>query len=146
LRWGSSLTIVIGLLGLLLWERFALVLRAATQQVRSADFIEAARVLGCSHAYIAVREILPNILPHLIVVASLEMANAILLESAMSFLGVGVQPPTASWGLMISEGRQFMFFKGWLITIPGAALFLLVLAVNMIGDGLRDATATSGRH
>jgi peptide/nickel transport system permease protein len=143
---GSSLTIIIALLGLLLWDRFALVLRAATQQLRNADFITASRALGCSHAYIAFREVLPNILPPLIVVASLEMANAILLESAMSFLGVGVQPPTASWGLMIAEGRQFMFFKGWLITIPGAALFLLVLAVNMIGDGLRDATATSGRH
>jgi peptide/nickel transport system permease protein len=77
---------------------------------------------------------------HLIVVATLDMAQAILLEAALSFLGLGVQPPTPSWGLMVAEAKSLMFFDPWLITIPGIALFLLVLAINMLGDGLRDVT------
>ena len=84
-------------------------------------------------------------LNHLIVVATLEMAHAILLEAALSFLGLGVQPPTPSWGLMISEAKGLMFFDPWLITIPGVALFALVLAINMLGDGLRDVTAPENR-
>lgn len=142
---GASLTVIVLLLGLFLWDRFALVLRAATQQIRSADYISAARSLGCSHFYIATREILPNVFPHFIVVATLEVANAILLESALSFLGVGVPPPTPSWGMMISEGRQFMFFKGWVIAVPGVTLFILILAVNMTGDGLRKLLLPKGR-
>jgi peptide/nickel transport system permease protein len=143
---GASLTVIVLLLGLFLWDRFAIVLRAATQQVRSADYVTAARALGCSHLYIMAREILPNVFPHFIVVATLEVANAILLESALSFLGVGVQPPTPSWGMMISEGRQFMFFKGWIIAVPGVALFILILAVNMTGDGLRKFLLPQGRE
>jgi peptide/nickel transport system permease protein len=77
---------------------------------------------------------------HLIVVATLDMAQAILLEAALSFLGLGVQPPTPSWGLKVAEAKSLMFFDPWLITIPGIALFLLVLAINMLGDGLRDVT------
>jgi peptide/nickel transport system permease protein len=82
---------------------------------------------------------------HLIVIATLEMAHAILLEASLSFLGLGVQPPTPSWGLMISEARSLMYFDPWLITIPGAALFLLVLSINLVGDGLRDVTAPENR-
>ena len=78
-------------------------------------------------------------------VATLDMAQAILLEAALSFLGLGVQPPTPSWGLMVSEAKGLMFFDPWLITIPGVALFLLVLAINMLGDGLRDVTAPENR-
>ncbi len=78
-------------------------------------------------------------------VATLEMANAILLEAALSFLGLGVQPPTPSWGLMISEGKDFLFFEPWLISIPGIALFILVLAINLVGDGIRDVTAPENR-
>jgi peptide/nickel transport system permease protein len=80
-----------------------------------------------------------------VVVATLEMANAILLEAALSFLGLGVQPPTPSWGLMVSEGKDFLFFEPWLITIPGVALFILVLAINLVGDGIRDVTAPENR-
>jgi peptide/nickel transport system permease protein len=83
---------------------------------------------------------------NLIVVATLEMAHAILLEAALSFLGLGVQPPTASWGLMISEGKDMMLFEPWLVMIPGVALFVLVLAINLMGDGLRDITAPGGRN
>jgi peptide/nickel transport system permease protein len=88
---------------------------------------------------------MPNIANNLIVVMTLEMAHAILLEAALSFLGLGVQPPTPSWGLMISEGKQMMLFQPWLITIPGIALFLLVLAINLLGDGLRDVTAPESK-
>ena len=75
------------------------------------------------------------------VVATLEMANAILIEAALSFLGLGVQPPLPSWGLMLSEGKEYMFFTPWMVTLPGLALFTLVLAINLLGDGIRDVTA-----
>jgi peptide/nickel transport system permease protein len=142
---GSSLTVVIWVLGLLMWDRFAVVVRSATQQVRAQEFVTAAEALGCSTARILFAEVAPNIMNQLIVVATLDMAQAILLEAALSFLGLGVQPPTPSWGLMVSEAKGLMFFDAWLITIPGAALFLLVLAINMLGDGLRDVTAPENR-
>src|SRR5262245_13553421 len=142
---GSSLTVVIWVLGLLSWARFAVVMRSATQQVRSHEFIAAAQAVGCSTPRILLTEVAPNVLNHLIVVATLEMAHAILLEAALSFLGLGVQPPTPSWGLMISEAKGLMFFDPWLISIPGIALFLLVLAINLLGDGLRDVTAPENR-
>jgi peptide/nickel transport system permease protein len=81
-----------------------------------------------------------------IVVATLEMAIAILVEAALSFLGLGTQPPTPSWGLMVSEGRNYIFYKPYLIELPGAAIFLLVMAINMLGDGVRDVTAPEGRN
>lgn len=142
---GSSLTVVIWVLGLLIWDRFAVVMRSATQQVRSREFITAAEALGCSTTRILLTEIAPNVMNHLIVVSTLEMAHAILLEAALSFLGLGVQPPTPSWGLMISEAKGLMYFEPWLITIPGLALFLLVLSINLVGDGLRDVTAPENR-
>lgn len=142
---GSSLSVVIWVLGLLIWDRFAVVMRSATQQVRSLEFVTAAEAVGCSPARIVLTEIAPNVMNHLIVVATLEMAHAILLEAALSFLGLGVQPPTPSWGLMISEAKGLMYFDPWLISIPGIALFLLVLSINLVGDGLRDVTAPENR-
>jgi peptide/nickel transport system permease protein len=139
---GSSLTVVILTLGLLLWERFAVVSRTTTMQVRNLDFIAAAHAAGASRAHIVLREVLPNILTHLVVVATLEMALAILLEAALSFLGLGVPPPLPSWGLMIAEGKDYMFFDPWVIMIPGIALFVLVLGINLLGDGLRDLLGT----
>jgi len=135
---GSSLTVVTLTIGLLIWDRFAVVSRATTMQVRTLDYVSAAWAAGCSRAHIVLREILPNIVHHLIVVATLEMALAILLEAALSFLGLGVPPPLPSWGLMISEAKDYMFFSPWVIMIPGIALFLLVLGINFLGDGLRD--------
>jgi peptide/nickel transport system permease protein len=143
---GSSLAVVIWVLGLLLWDRFAVVMRSATLQIRNLEFIAAAQALGCSTTRIILSEILPNISNHLIVVATLEMAHAILLEAALSFLGLGVQPPEPSWGLMVSEAKGLMFFDAWLITIPGAAIFALVLAINLLGDGIRDVTAPENRN
>jgi peptide/nickel transport system permease protein len=143
---GGSLQVVILVLGFLLWDRFAVVTRSATMQVRNLDYIAAARGAGCSDLRIVASEILPNVLNPLIVVATLEMAHAILLEAALSFLGLGVQPPLPSWGLMISEAKEYMFFSPWLIAVPGLALFLLVLAVNLLGDGLRDISAPENRN
>ena len=138
---GGSLEIVILILGFLLWDRFAVVARSATMRIRGADFVMAARTLGCPTWRILASEVLPNVADALIVVATLEMAHAILLEAALSFLGLGVQPPLPSWGLMIAEGRDYLFFEPWLITIVGVALFMLVLAINLLGDGIRDVTA-----
>ncbi|HXZ35929.1 MAG TPA: ABC transporter permease [Thermodesulfobacteriota bacterium] len=142
---GGSLKVVIIVLGLLLWNRYAVVMRSATQQIRNQDYIPAAEAVGCSTTRILLSEVMPNIVNNLVVVATLEMANAILLEAALSFLGLGVQPPTPSWGLMVSEGKDFLFFEPWLITIPGVALFVLVLAINLLGDGIRDVTAPENR-
>jgi peptide/nickel transport system permease protein len=135
---GSSLAVVILTLGLLLWDRFAVVARTTTMQVRNLDYIAAAQAAGASPVHILVREVLPNIANHLVVVATLEMALAILLEAALSFLGLGVPPPLPSWGLMIAEAKEYMFFSPWVIMTPGIALFVLVLGVNLLGDGLRD--------
>jgi peptide/nickel transport system permease protein len=142
---GSSLTVVIWVLGLLIWDRFAVVMRSATMQIRDLEFVTAAQAIGCSTTRIILTEILPNIFNHLIVVATLEMAHAILLEAALSFLGLGVQPPEPSWGLMISEAKGMLFFDSWLIAIPGIALFALVLSINLLGDGVRDVTAPENR-
>ena len=111
-------------------------------QVRNLDYIAAAQAAGASRVHIVLREVLPNILTHLVVVATLEMALAILLEAALSFLGLGVPPPLPSWGLMIAEGKDYMFFSPWVIMIPGVALFVLVLGINLLGDGLRDLLGT----
>lgn len=143
---GSSLTVVVWVLGLLIWDRFAVVMRSATQQVRGLDFVASAEALGCTTRHILAVEVMPNILNHLIVIATLEMAHAILLEAALSFLGLGVQPPEPSWGLMIAEAKGLMFFDSWLIAIPGTCLFLLVLAINLLGDGVRDVTAPENRR
>ena len=135
---GSSMTILMFTLGLLLWERFAVVARSTTMQVRNLDFVSAAWCAGCSRFRILAGEVLPNIASHLVVVATLEIALAILLEAALSFLGLGVPPPLPSWGLMIAEAKDYMFFSPWVIVIPGVCLFVLVLGINLLGDGLRD--------
>lgn len=143
---GGSLQVVIIVLGLLLWDRFAVVMRSSTLEIRNLEYVNAAKAIGCSTSRIILSEIMPNVVNKLIVVMTLEMAHAILLEAALSFLGLGVQPPTPSWGLMISEAKQMMLFKPWLIAIPGLALFILVLAINLMGDGLRDITAPENRN
>lgn len=143
---GNSLWIVIWVLGLLIWDRFAVVMRSTTQQVRNLDYVAAAQAIGCSVPRIIFTEIMPNIVNNLIVVATIEMAHAIILEAALSFLGLGVQPPAPSWGLMISEGKNHMLFDPWLIGIPGTALFILILAINLLGDGIRDVTAPENRN
>jgi peptide/nickel transport system permease protein len=142
---GGSLQVVVLVLGLLLWDRFAVVMRSATMQLRNLEYVAAARSVGCSTPRILIGEILPNLVSALVVVASYEMAQAILLEAALSFLGLGVQPPLPSWGLMVAEAKEFMLFEPWMILMPGLAICILVLAINMLGDGIRDATAPEGR-
>jgi peptide/nickel transport system permease protein len=142
---GGSLKVVVLVLGFLLWDRFAVVMRSATMQLRSLDYVAAARAIGASTPRVVVAEILPNLISPLVVVASYEMAQAILLEAALSFLGLGVQPPLPSWGLMVAEAKEFMLFEPWMILLPGVAICVLVLAINLLGDGIRDATAPEGR-
>ena len=143
---GSSLSVVILTLGLLLWDRFAVVARTTAMQVRNLDYIAAAQAAGASRMHLLVREVLPNIANHLVVVATLEMALAILLEAALSFLGLGVPPPLPSWGLMIAEAKEYMFFSPWVIMTPGVALLVLVLGINLLGDGLRDLLGADMRR
>jgi peptide/nickel transport system permease protein len=143
---GGSLLVVIVVLGFLRWDRFAVVMRATTQQIASLDYIAAARASGASHLRIVWREVMPNVVNNLMVVATVEASAAILLEASLSFLGLGVQPPLPSWGLMISEAKPYLFFNPWLITLPGSLIVALVLAINLLGDGLRDLTAPEGRN
>lgn len=142
---GGSLQVVVLVLGFLLWDRFAVVMRSATRQVRGREYVIAARAIGCSVPRILWGEVLPNVVSGLVVIASYEMAQAILLEAALSFLGLGVQPPLPSWGLMVSEAKELMLFEPWMIMLPGAAICVLVLAINLLGDGIRDITAPEGR-
>jgi peptide/nickel transport system permease protein len=143
---GGSVFSVTLILGVLFWDRFIVVTRSVTQQTRVADYVTAAEAVGASRFRIIAGEVLPNVLNHIIVIASLEMAVAILVEAALSFLGLGIRPPTPSWGLMISEGRNFMFFQPYLVAVPGIAILVLVVAINMLGDGIRDITAPEGRN
>lgn len=142
---GNSLTLLIAVIGGLLWDRFAIVTRTATQQLARTEFVVAARCIGSSKARIFLKEILPNLTGPLTVVASIELAHAVLLEASLSFLGLGVQPPLTSWGLMVAEAKSQIFFGPWLIAIPGVALVLLILAINLTGDALRDITTPEGR-
>ena len=138
---GGTLGTLILILGGLLWDRFAVVVRSATIRETAKEYVQASRTFGSSHVYIMLWEILPNVAGPLIVVATFEVAHAILLEASLSFLGLGVSPPTPTWGTMMSEGKDLIFFDAWVIALPGAALFGLLLIVNVIGDQLRDILA-----
>ncbi len=138
---GGSFATMITVLSLLLWDRAAVMTRSATQQLRERDFVRAARALGCGELRIVLTEILPNLRNGIAVIFSIELGNAVLLEAALSFLGLGIRPPAPSWGLMLAEAKEDIFFSPWAITIPGAALFLLVLSASLIGDGLQDLRA-----
>jgi ABC-type dipeptide/oligopeptide/nickel transport system permease subunit len=121
------------------WVLPCRVVRAETLAAREMEYVEAARALGDSTAHIMFREILPNILSTLIVVATFRMASIIIVEASLSFLGLGVQPPTPSWGSMIADGRQFLLDAWWVSTLPGLAILVLVLAINLASQGMRDA-------
>jgi peptide/nickel transport system permease protein len=115
------------------------IVRASVLSLKETEYVGAARALGSTGLMLVVRHILPNVLPTVIVYGSLFMANAILVEAALSFLGLGVQPPTPSWGLMVATGRDFLLVAPHIATIPGLAIMLAVLGFNLLGDGLRDA-------
>jgi peptide/nickel transport system permease protein len=141
----SGVGVLILILGLLTWDRYALVTRSLTQQLREREFVLAAQSAGASDGFIIAREILPNVLDQVIVLITLEVAALILIEAALSFVGLGVPPPTPSWGSMVADGRSLMFFKPHLVMIPGIAIFVLVMAINLAGDGIRDITQPGSR-
>lgn len=125
-------------IGIVYIPQFARISRGAIYSLKSNEFIRAARSNGADNSYILFRHLLPNIMPPLIVQVSLSLSVAILLESALSFLGLGVQPPDPSWGNMLSSARKVMMFAPWTAVYPGLAIVLLVLGFNLLGDGLRD--------
>lgn len=127
------------LLGLLSWTTLARVTRAKTMQVRELEYVHAARALGATHGRIVLRHILPNVLGPAIVIATTMIANMIIVESAMSFLGLGVKPPTASWGSMLRDGQEYLQYAPRLILYPGALIVATVFGFNLLGEGLRDA-------
>ena len=113
--------------------------RSCVLTAKENVYVEAARVIGCGGTRIAVRHILPNVFAPALVLATLNVGSAILTAAALSFLGMGAQPPTPEWGLMLAKGRDYLRTAWWISTFPGLAIMLTVLAVNMLGDGLRDA-------
>ncbi|WP_245903505.1 ABC transporter permease [Humitalea rosea] len=128
--------LAIGIASLPVFVRLA---RAAAMSIRAEDYVEAARVIGSSHLRIAFRHILPNMLPPLLVQASVMAAAAIIAEASLSFLGLGQQPPAPSWGSMLNAAQRHMAAAPWMAIAPGAMIFVLVIALNIFGDGLRDA-------
>ena len=138
----STLVLIMALTG---WVLFTRIIRSRALSVREAEFVDAARVIGCSTPRILWRHILPQMTGPIAVTVTLEMARMILLESSLSFLGLGVQAPDISWGQMISDGRQYLSNGWWLTALPGLAIALTVLAVNSVGDWAGDFLDPTGR-
>jgi peptide/nickel transport system permease protein len=136
---GASVRNIVLVVGLSTWMAYARVVRAETLAVRERSYVDAARALGQSLPGIVRRHVLPNVSASLIVVATFGVAGAIMTEAGLSFLGLGVPLHIPSWGGMLAEGRQHVDTRYWLALFPGAALFLVVLAINLAGDALRDA-------
>ena len=135
---GPSLLNVILVMAVTRWVQFARIVRADVLSIREREFVSGARARGNRSMRLLLRHVLPNALTPIIVVATLELAFMIIYESALSFLGLGVQPPTPTWGWMLSDGRNYVATAWWLATFPGLAIMLTVLAVNLLGDWLRD--------
>jgi peptide/nickel transport system permease protein len=135
---GTGLVNVIVVLALTRWPRYARIAYGQTLSVANMPYVRLAAFMGASTPRVLLRHILPNIIGAVTVVATLEFGLMVLFEAGLSFLGLGVQPPTASWGAMLSSGRNYLATAWWIATFPGLCLFLLILAVNLIGDDLRD--------
>jgi peptide/nickel transport system permease protein len=135
---GASLFNMIIVLGVAGWPIYARVVRAETLAIRERDFVVAGRALGMGHLRLIFRQIAPNLLSTIVVIATLQVAQVIVLESFLSFLGLGVQPPTPAWGNMLGEGRLYMLNSWWIATFPGLAIFVTTLAINLMGNALRD--------
>ena len=136
---GSSIFNLFISLSIISWASTARVVRSQTLSIKESEFIEAAKSMGVNKWVVIFRHILPNCLPSLIVLFTLNIPASILTEASLSFLGVGAQPPDTSWGLMISQGQAYAFQSPWMIVAPGVAILIVVLAFNFLGDGLRDA-------
>jgi peptide/nickel transport system permease protein len=135
---GTSDTAVVGVLIVSGWVIYTRTVRASVLTVKHNEYIQAARALGASGTRIVVHHLLPNVTAPIIVVATVQLASMLLLESGLSFLGLGIQPPTPSWGKMLAEGRDYLSNAWWLSTMPGLAISLAVLGANLLGDGVRD--------
>lgn len=135
---GPSLINLILVLALSDWVTYARTIRGSVLSVKSREFVTAAHAIGSSNAFIIGRHILPNVMAPVLVLGTVRAANYIIWESGLSFLGMGVPPPTATWGMMLAEGRNYIMNAGWLITLPGVAIMLTILSINLLGDGLRD--------
>ncbi|PYN38958.1 MAG: peptide ABC transporter permease [Candidatus Rokuibacteriota bacterium] len=135
---GPSLPVIIVVIGVSSWVVYARVVRGAVLSLREREFVQAALALGSRDGRILLRHILPNAFTPWLVVATLDMARVIVIESALSFLGLGVQPPTPTWGSMLADGRVYISTAWWLATFPGLAILVTVLGINLFGDGLRD--------
>ena len=135
---GPSLPVIIVVIGVSSWVVYARVVRGAVLSLREREFVQAARALGSRDGRVLLRHILPNAFTPWLVVATLDMARVIVIESALSFLGLGVQPPTPTWGGMLADGRVYLSTAWWLATFPGLAILMTVLGINLFGDGLRD--------
>lgn len=136
---GPSLSNAMIAIGITNTPGFTRLVRSQVLAIRARDFVEAAKATGATNGRIAVRHVLPNILPSIIVWGSLGVAGAILAEAGLSFLGLGTQPPTPSWGSMVNLGNSFLSRAPWIAVFPGAAIFLTVIGANLLGDALRDA-------
>jgi peptide/nickel transport system permease protein len=135
---GPSLLNMIIVLGVADWPLYARVIRAETLSIREREFVVAGRALGMSHARVIFRQILPNLMSAIVVIATLQVARVIILESFLSFLGLGIQPPTPAWGNMLGEGRVYMLNSWWIAAFPGLAIFATTLVINLMGNALRD--------
>lgn len=143
---GSSLPTLVAVLGFTQWVMYGRVVRGEVLSLREKEFVEAARAVGCRDARIIRTCILPNAMPTILVTATLRTATVIMIEAGLSYLGLGIQPPDPSLGSMLSEGQQYMGIAWWLGTFPGLAIVLIVLGINLLGDGLRDALDPRSRR
>jgi len=137
--WGPSLASVMVVIGITGWTGIARIVRGEFMKLRELDYVTASRAAGARDSWIIIRHILPNALAPVLVSATFGIASTILVESSLSFLGFGVQPPTPSWGDILSQSRDFMDFAWWMTLIPGFAIFITITAYNLVGEGLQDA-------
>ncbi len=144
--YGKSVLIVIVVLVLAVWPQYARVLRSEVIRIRNEDYVVMSRVMGGSSAWAITRHVLPNVVPTLLVLATLQIGFAIIAEGSLSFLGIGVPAPEASWGNMLADGRTYMQTAWWIPVLPGIALSLTVLAANLLGDWLRQALDPATRR
>ncbi|MBW3097721.1 ABC transporter permease [Pseudohoeflea coraliihabitans] len=135
---GTSLTVMVCVLGIAGWEQYARIVRAEVRKITELPFIEAARASGGGQRYVALTHVLPNIVSPLVVQFTLSFSNIVILESTLSFLGLGVQPPTATLGTMVGYGRDYMPTAPWLVIAPAALIVLITFSVQILGDWLRD--------
>ncbi len=136
---GGGLTTIVVSIVLLFWASFARVVRGQTLTLRERGYVSLARVANCSDGWIITRHILPNLLATCVVIATIQIGRAITMEAGISFLGLGVQPPANAWGLMVSQGRNFLATSWWIPAVPAVAITLTVLGSNLLGDWVRDA-------